>query len=51
MVSKSVPELAAEADFLALTAFEFGLFGWMAITQLILFPPLTCPPAVPRSGS
>jgi Domain of unknown function (DUF4396) len=30
--------LAAKTDFLALTAFEFGLFGWMAITQLILFP-------------
>lgn len=30
--------LAAKADFLALTAFEVGLFGWMAIMQLILFP-------------
>jgi hypothetical protein len=30
--------LAAKADFLALTAFEVGLFGWMAITQLVLFP-------------
>jgi Domain of unknown function (DUF4396) len=29
--------LAAKADFLALTAFEIGLFGWMAITQLVLF--------------
>jgi hypothetical protein len=30
--------LAAKADVLALTAFEAGLFGWMAITQLVLFP-------------
>jgi hypothetical protein len=30
--------LAAKSDFLALTAFEAGLFGWMAITQLVLFP-------------
>jgi Domain of unknown function (DUF4396) len=30
-------KLAAKADFLALTAFEIGLFGWMAITQLVLF--------------
>ena len=30
--------LAAQADFLALTAFEVGLFGWMAIAQLVLFP-------------
>jgi hypothetical protein len=31
-------KLAAKADVLALTAFEIGLFGWMAITQLVLFP-------------
>ena len=31
-------KLAAKADFLALTAFEIGLFGWMAIIQLVLFP-------------
>jgi hypothetical protein len=30
--------LAAKADFLALTASEIGLFGWVAITQLMLFP-------------
>ncbi|MGH3284622.1 MAG: DUF4396 domain-containing protein [Streptosporangiaceae bacterium] len=30
--------LAAKADFLALSAFEVGLFGWMAIMQLVLFP-------------
>lgn len=31
-------KLAAKADFLALSAFEIGLFGWMAIMQLVLFP-------------
>jgi hypothetical protein len=30
-------KLAAKADFLALSAFEVGLFGWMAIFQLVLF--------------
>jgi Domain of unknown function (DUF4396) len=30
-------KLAAKADFLALSAFEVGLFGWMAIYQLVLF--------------
>jgi hypothetical protein len=29
--------LAAKADVLALSAFEVGLFGWMAIFQLVLF--------------
>jgi hypothetical protein len=29
--------LAAKADFLALSAFEVGLFSWMAIFQLVLF--------------
>lgn len=29
--------LAAKADFLALTALEIGLVGWMAIMQLVLF--------------
>lgn len=28
---------AAKADFISLTAFEVGLFGWMAIFQLVLF--------------
>lgn len=28
---------AAKADFISLTAFEIGLFGWMAIFQLALF--------------
>lgn len=31
-------KLIAKADFLALTAFEIGLFGWMAVMQLVLFP-------------
>jgi hypothetical protein len=33
---------AAKADVLSLTAFEVGLFGWMAVMSLILFrsPPL-----------
>lgn len=29
---------AVKADFLSLTCFEIGLFGWMAIMQLVLFP-------------
>ncbi len=29
---------AARADALSLTAFEVGLFGWMAVVQLMLFP-------------
>ncbi|MHB8329874.1 MAG: DUF4396 domain-containing protein [Acidimicrobiales bacterium] len=29
---------AAKADVLSLTAFEVGLFGWMALTQLVFFP-------------
>ncbi len=28
---------ALKADTLSLTAFELGLFGWMAIIQLVLF--------------
>ena len=27
-----------KADTLSLTSFEVGLFGWMAIMQLVLFP-------------
>jgi Domain of unknown function (DUF4396) len=30
---------AIQADTLSLTAFEIGLFGWMAITQMALFRP------------
>jgi hypothetical protein len=29
---------AAKADVLSLTAFEIGLFGWMALTSLVFFP-------------
>jgi hypothetical protein len=29
---------AAKADILSLTAFELGLFGWMALTTFVLFP-------------
>ena len=29
---------AAKADFLSLTSFEIGLFGWMALTQFVFFP-------------
>ena len=29
---------AAKADFLSLTAFEIGLFGWMAVMAFVLFP-------------
>ena len=28
---------ALKADTLSLTAFEIGLFGWMAVMQLVLF--------------
>ena len=28
---------AAKADILSLTAFEVGLFGWMALTSLVFF--------------
>lgn len=29
---------AAKADFISLTAFEIGLFGWMAVMTFVLFP-------------
>lgn len=29
---------AVKADFLSLTAFEVGLFGWMALTAFVFFP-------------
>lgn len=29
---------AAKADILSLTAFEIGLFGWMALTSMVFFP-------------
>jgi hypothetical protein len=36
--ARTALRLAAKADFLAISAFEIGLFGWMAITQLVLSP-------------
>lgn len=30
--------VAAKADILSLTAFEVGLFGWMALTAFVFFP-------------
>jgi hypothetical protein len=32
---------AAKADMASLTAFEIGLFGWMALTYFVFFPPRT----------
>jgi hypothetical protein len=29
---------AAKADFVSLTCFEAGLFGWMAVMTFVLFP-------------
>lgn len=29
---------AVKADFLSLTAFEIGLFGWMALMAFVFFP-------------
>ncbi len=29
---------AAKANFLSLTSFEVGLFGWMALMQFVFFP-------------
>jgi hypothetical protein len=29
---------ALKADALSLTAFEVGLFGWMAVIQLVFYP-------------
>jgi hypothetical protein len=31
-------QAATKADFISLTAFEVGLFGWMAIMAFVLFP-------------
>jgi hypothetical protein len=30
--------VAAKADFLSLTSFEVGLFGWMALMSLVFYP-------------
>jgi hypothetical protein len=29
---------AAKADFISLSVFELGLFGWMAVMSFVLFP-------------
>lgn len=34
---RNVLRRAVKADTLSLTAFEIGLFGWMAVTQLVIF--------------
>lgn len=34
---------ASKADFLSLTAFEVGLFGWMALTHFVFFQPALHP--------
>jgi len=38
---------AAKADVLSLTAFEIGLFGWMAIMVFVLFPSSPLHPTTP----
>lgn len=40
---------AAKADFISLTAFEIGLFGWMAIMTFALFP--APHPVMPNSAA
>jgi hypothetical protein len=42
---------ALKADTLSLTAFEVGLFGWMAVMQLVLFTNPTSPPTTRPTGS
>lgn len=42
---------AAKADFLSLSSFEIGLFGWMALTQLVFFPTTSVPTTPPTSSS
>jgi Domain of unknown function (DUF4396) len=32
------PHTAAKADFISLTFFEIGLFGWMALMAFAFFP-------------
>ncbi len=39
---------AAKADFISLTAFEIGLFGWMAVMTYVLFP---ARPLMPSSAA
>ena len=42
---------AAEADVASLTAFEIGLFGWMALMAFVFFPARTCARTAPSAGS
>ncbi|MFC7482972.1 DUF4396 domain-containing protein [Luedemannella flava] len=42
---------AAKADVLSLTAFEVGLFGWMALMALCSSRRLVCTPTARRTGS
>lgn len=46
--SGTVLRRALKADTLSLTAFEIGLFGWMAVMQLVLF---TDPHLLPTTAS
>ena len=41
---------ALKADTLSLMAFEVGLFGWMAMVQLVLFTTHTSNPTTPPTG-
>ncbi|HWC81728.1 MAG TPA: DUF4396 domain-containing protein [Pseudonocardiaceae bacterium] len=42
---------AAKADVLSLSAFEIGLFGWMALMYFVSFPPRTCTRMTRCTGS
>ncbi|MCF3960184.1 DUF4396 domain-containing protein [Streptomyces fuscigenes] len=43
---------ALKADVLSLSAFEVGLFGWMALMFFVFFPPpIICIPMRPPTGS
>jgi hypothetical protein len=39
--------VAAKADIASLTAFEIGLFGWMALMTFVFFPSPHLTPASP----
>ncbi|GAB3493316.1 DUF4396 domain-containing protein [Flexivirga lutea] len=45
-IAKGLKE-AAKADLLSLTAFEVGLFGWMALTYYVFFPAPHLEPSSP----
>lgn len=44
LTGSSLLERAFKADVISLSAFEVGLFSWMAITQLVLFTDPHLPP-------